>query len=197
MYERQRGYQGDEACARGREQGEGRRWGCGAVNRGRPPRCPHCDFPIGPGKTAEALMRYRSLDRLEPVGNAADLHRLDDGGESAMTQDRSFVLELSQHRPRRASTFFRVVSAPAIVLLSMLVGSCDRAPTTPREQLIQSLKGADTEGYDFEIKETASEEVASLTNPAVKSLIKLDAAAPNLILKFTRVTDKNTKRTTT
>lgn len=86
----------------------------------------------------------------------------------------------------------------AVVLLSLgLLCSCKLMRTDPREDLIRSLRGANVEGFQFATKEDGAEEIASLTNSAVRNLIKLDDVETNLVLRYTRISDKatNTART--
>jgi hypothetical protein len=81
----------------------------------------------------------------------------------------------------------------AIVLLFLgFVCSCNTTMPNPREELLRSLKGANVEGYNFETSEDDAQVVASLTNSAVRKLIKLDSGAANLVLRYTRIKDKNT-----
>ena len=86
----------------------------------------------------------------------------------------------------------------AIGLLSVgLLSSCTPAKPDPREELIRSLHGANVDGFHLSTREDDTENVAALTNKAVRSLIRLDDRGANLVLKYTRVTDKttNTART--
>jgi len=73
-----------------------------------------------------------------------------------------------------------------------LVCSCKTTKPDPREDLLRSLKGANVEGYHFATKEDDAQVIASLTNSAVRNLIKLDSGATNLVLRYTSVKDKNT-----
>ncbi len=89
-------------------------------------------------------------------------------------------------------------SCLAIVLLSLgLVCSCKTKMPDPREQLVRSLKGANVEGYNFATEEGETQAIASLTNSAVRNLIKLDSSATNLVVRYTSAKDKkvNTTRT--
>jgi len=81
----------------------------------------------------------------------------------------------------------------AMVLLSLgLVCACKTTMPDPREELVRSLKGANVKGYHFATKEDEAEVIASLTNSAVRNLIKLDSGATNLVLRYTSVKDKKT-----
>lgn len=80
----------------------------------------------------------------------------------------------------------------AIVLLSLgLAGACKTI--TPREQLVRSLKGANIEGYFLATREDDIEEVASLTNSALRNPIQL--GNDSLVLKYTSVKDKKANNT--
>jgi len=86
----------------------------------------------------------------------------------------------------------------AIVLLSLgLVCSCKTTRSDPREDLVRSLKGANVEGYHFATKEDDTQVIASLTNSAVRNLIKFDGGVTNLVLRYTSVRDKSTNTTRT
>jgi hypothetical protein len=85
-----------------------------------------------------------------------------------------------------------------MVLLSVgLFHSCGPTRPDPRDDLVRSLKGASVEGFQFSSTEDSTEESASLTNSAVRDLIRLDGAATSVVLRYTRVRDKaaNTART--
>jgi hypothetical protein len=86
----------------------------------------------------------------------------------------------------------------SIVLLALgLVCSCKTTMPDPREDLVRSLKGANVEGYHFATNEDETQVIASLTNSAVRNLIKLDSGATNLVLRYTGVKDKKTNSTRT
>jgi hypothetical protein len=101
----------------------------------------------------------------------------------------------------------------AIVLLSFgLICSCNPPQTNtaqpeptrsdptrsdPKEELTRSLKGANVQGYIFETREDDAQAVASLTNPAVRSLIKLEPGTNNVVLSYTSVKDKKSNSTKT
>lgn len=81
-----------------------------------------------------------------------------------------------------------------IVLLVLgLGGACKTKAPDAREQLVDSLKGANVEGYFFATRDDDTEEVSSLTNSAVRNPIQV--ANGNLVLKYTRVRDKKTNNT--
>jgi hypothetical protein len=96
-----------------------------------------------------------------------------------------------QHR-----TVFAVCLAIVLVSLGL---ACSRSTTTPnpREELSRSLKGANVDGYIFATEEDDAQVTSSLTNSAVRNLIKLDSGTTNLALRYTSVKDKkaNTTRT--
>ena len=94
----------------------------------------------------------------------------------------------------------RTVSAfcLAIVLLSLgLVCSCKTTKPDPREDLLGSLKGANVEGYLFATEEDETQVTTSLTNSAVRNLIRLDSGTTNLLLRYASVKDKKTNTTKT
>ena len=84
----------------------------------------------------------------------------------------------------------------AIALLSLgLVTSCKTPPTPdPRQDLVNSLKGANVDGFLFATSEDDAQIVTSLTNSAVRNLIRLDSAA-NIVLRYTSIKEKNTNTT--
>jgi hypothetical protein len=67
----------------------------------------------------------------------------------------------------------------------------------PRQDLLRSLKGANVEGYHFATEEDETQVIASLTNSAVRNLIKLDSGDTDMALRYTSVKDKNTNTTRT
>lgn len=96
----------------------------------------------------------------------------------------------------------------AVVLLSFgLVCSCNPPQTNtaqpeparsdPKEELTRTLKGANVQGYIFETKEDDAQAVASLTNPAVRDLIRLEPGTNNVVLSYTSVKDKKANATKT
>ena len=87
----------------------------------------------------------------------------------------------------------------AIGLLSLgLVCSCKTTTAPdPRQDLVNSLKGANVEGFLFATNEDEAQVVVSLTNSDVRTLIKLDSAASNLVLRYASVREKNTNTTRT
>jgi hypothetical protein len=93
---------------------------------------------------------------------------------------------------RSASAF-----CAAIALLPLsLAGSCRTTAPDARGDLVRSLKGASVDGFDFGTNEDETEAIASLTNSAVRSPIRLDSAT-NLVLRYTAVRDKKTNTTRT
>ena len=84
----------------------------------------------------------------------------------------------------------------SMVLLSVcLVGSCKTTTSDPRADLLQSLKGANVEGYRFSTREDDLQATATLTNGAVRDLVTLDQRDTNLVLAYTSVRDKKTGAT--
>jgi hypothetical protein len=92
----------------------------------------------------------------------------------------------------------------AFALLALgLISSCQptsqpqqqqRPPprTDPKEEFTRSLKGANVAGYIFETTEDDKQSVTSLTNSAVRSLIRMDDKTNNVVLRYTSVKDKGT-----
>jgi hypothetical protein len=96
----------------------------------------------------------------------------------------------------------------AVVLLALgLISSCqptsppqEQQPpprTDPREEFARSLKGANVSGYIFETTEDDKQSVTSLTNSAVRSLIRMDGDTKNVVLRYTSVKDKGSNATKT
>ena len=85
----------------------------------------------------------------------------------------------------------------ALLFLGLVCSCKTTTPPNPREELVTSLKGANVESYDFATNEDDTQAVASLTNSAVRNLIRLDSGATNLVLRYTRVKDKKTNSTRT
>jgi len=100
--------------------------------------------------------------------------------------------------PLHKRTIFTFCLATALLSLG-LASSCNKPTTTtpdPREDLVRSLKGANVDGYLFATDEDDTQVTASLTNSAVRDLIKLDSAT-SLVLRYTSVQTKNAKDTKT
>ena len=76
------------------------------------------------------------------------------------------------------------------VLLSLGLISCRTTKPHPKEELMRSLEGANVKGYLFATKEDDRQAVASLTNSVVRNVVTLDSGAASLVLKYTRVEDK-------
>ena len=99
----------------------------------------------------------------------------------------------------------------AILLLALgLISSCQPSETNPpqpsptqpnttssdpKAELTRSVKGANVDGYIFETKEDDAQALASLTNPAVRNLIRLDPGTNNVVLSYTSVKDKKANAT--
>jgi hypothetical protein len=96
----------------------------------------------------------------------------------------------TQHiRPSRLSV--------ALIAL-VLVCSCDKsALEDPRGELLDSLEGANVEGYLFALKEDAARTTSSLTNRSVQDLVQLGERDTGTVLGYTRVKDNQTKAATT
>jgi hypothetical protein len=73
----------------------------------------------------------------------------------------------------------------------------DAPRSDPKEELTRSLKGANVQGYIFETREDDAQAVASLTNPAVRSLIRLEPGTNSVVLSYTSVKDKKSNATKT
>jgi hypothetical protein len=81
----------------------------------------------------------------------------------------------------------------SFVILPLSLGltwSCKDPTSGIREELVRSLKGEDVTGFDFAIEEDENQTVASLTNSAVRDLIRLDDSKTNVVLKYTLVKEK-------
>ena len=90
-------------------------------------------------------------------------------------------------------------ASAALMLLSLgLLYSCGPARLDPREDLLRSLRGEDLQGFYFVHKVTDGEEIATLTNSAVRDVINVNEDDTGGVLRYTRVRDKaaNTVRTT-
>ena len=77
----------------------------------------------------------------------------------------------------------------------VLVASCKATPPDPRADFARALKGANVEGYQFATREDDAFVVTSLTNPAVRAVLRL-GDAQRTPLQYTRVLDRkaNTER---
>lgn len=79
-----------------------------------------------------------------------------------------------------------------IVLFSLgFVGSCNTTKPDLKEELLRSLKGANVEDYLFAAEEDETQVITSLTNKAVRNLIRLDKGDANQILRYTSVRARN------
>ena len=87
---------------------------------------------------------------------------------------------------------------PIALLSFVLLCSCEKtAPSDPRGELLGSLKGANVEGYLFELKEDEARTTSSLTNPAVRELVQLGQGDSETVVGYTRVEDNRTNAATT
>lgn len=86
-----------------------------------------------------------------------------------------------------------------VALLSfVLVCSCTQsAPEDPRKELLDSVEGANVEGYLFAFKEDAARMTSSLSNRSLQDLVQLGERDAGLVLGYTRVKDNQTKTATT
>jgi hypothetical protein len=66
-----------------------------------------------------------------------------------------------------------------------------------KEEFTRSLKGANVDGYIFETMEDDRQSVTSLTNSAVRSLIKFEGDTNDVVLRYTSVKDKSSHATKT
>ncbi len=98
---------------------------------------------------------------------------------------------------RLKSTFCLAVGLLFLSLISSCKPTQTEAKPDARDELVSSLKGANVEGYDFATEEDESQTAASLTNNAVRKLIKLDRGDTNMVLRYTGVKDKKTNTTRT
>jgi hypothetical protein len=85
-----------------------------------------------------------------------------------------------------------LLHATALAVL-VLISSCKVATPDPRTELARSLKGANVEGYQFGVKEDDAFVVTSLTNGAVRDVMKIGDEASRTPLQYTRVLDKKSK----
>ena len=76
-----------------------------------------------------------------------------------------------------------------------LFGACGRAKPDARDDLVQALKGANVDGYFFEMSEDDAQIVTSLTNSAARSFIKFDSDK-TVVLRYTSVTDRKYRAAT-
>lgn len=98
----------------------------------------------------------------------------------------------SLHNPSKS--FFCLAG---VLVFSSFVCSCKTTVPDLKEDFVRSLKGANVDGYHFAIEENQTQFVVSLTNDAVRDLIRLDGGPIDLVLKYTRIKDKeaNTAKT--
>jgi len=90
------------------------------------------------------------------------------------------------------------VSCLVIGLFSFVVlCSCNTATKDPKQEFVRSLQSANVQGYLFSSKEDEDKLTVALTNGAVRKLMPLDKAAPNVVLQYTRIKDKRTDATRT
>jgi hypothetical protein len=76
--------------------------------------------------------------------------------------------------------------------------ACERAEIADsRADLIRSLKGADVRGYLFSLNEGEKQTTSALTNKAVQDVITLGKKDTGVVLRYTRVDDKNTNTSKT
>ena len=89
-------------------------------------------------------------------------------------------------------------SCLAVALLSYgTFTSCQNPKPDQRDELVRSLKGANTDNFHFASKEDDTQVTTSLTNNALRNLVTLDRATNNLVLRYTSVRDKRTNATKT
>ena len=87
---------------------------------------------------------------------------------------------------------------PIALFSLVLLCACEKpAPPDPRGELVGSLEGANVEGYLFGLDEDAARTTSSLTNPAVRDLVKLGQGDSDTVLGYTRVKDNKTNGATT
>ena len=88
-----------------------------------------------------------------------------------------------------------VLITPVLCLFSSF--ACMKTPPTdPRAELVGSLKDARLEGFYFETMDADVQQIAAMTNGAIREPIKMDADG-SVVLRYTRVHDKKTNTTTT
>jgi hypothetical protein len=71
------------------------------------------------------------------------------------------------------------------------------AKTDPKADFIRSLKGANVDGFNFEISEDANQVVTSLTNGAAKDVITMGKADSTVVVRYAGIQDKKTNSTKT
>jgi hypothetical protein len=82
------------------------------------------------------------------------------------------------------------------LLFLLVVSSCTAAPPNPKEELLKSLKDAGATNYHFAMKESDQQEISSLSNNVIRTHVKVGKDMTNLVLRYTRVTDKKLNTTT-
>jgi hypothetical protein len=90
-------------------------------------------------------------------------------------------------RDNRLRAAFRLASA---LLVIGLVAACRPTLQDPREAFVRSLGNVNVERFEFATREDDVQTVASLTNPAVRSFIRFDVDTTNVVLRYTRETDR-------
>lgn len=101
----------------------------------------------------------------------------------------------------RSRTKFVLCFAIGLLFLSLLC-SCnppqtEATPKDPKTNLINSLKGVNVDGYTFTVETDDNQEIAKLTNGALKGQIKLPRGTNNLVINYATIKDKKTNTSKT
>jgi hypothetical protein len=81
----------------------------------------------------------------------------------------------------------------AFVAVSSLLVSERAAIADPKVDMMNSLKGEDVSGYLFSFAEEDDQTTSTLTNKTVRDVIRFDRGANGIVLRYTRLEDKQKK----
>jgi len=74
---------------------------------------------------------------------------------------------------------------------------CAKTPPDARDELLRAVSDPQAKDYDFQLTEDADTRMAALTNPALQDFVYLDRGAPEMVLQYTRTTDRKSGATRT
>lgn len=83
----------------------------------------------------------------------------------------------------------------AALLAFGLISSCSKAPTSPKEELVEALKGTNVDGYVFASTESSDRTIASFTNKSADGITTLASGDATRPLKYTRIKDNKANAT--